>query len=166
MFKVFGVIDKNINKPVYQYSGERIRLKRPYNNPEHVHFEVIDGNYLNGYSWDGTQVIYDTNYTPPETAVEIVVKEKIENAIIFYNNLMVDFATENVLMGITQLGKTKEVADYLQNVMRYGQSGSLYEVINEVDSLILAGIPVGLSPFVTEQRLNDMKAQVSAYLQG
>ena len=53
-------------------------------------------------------------------------KDMIHNAIEFFGEIMEIFAAENITMGITFYGKTKEVADYLQDVLRYGQSGSLY----------------------------------------
>jgi hypothetical protein len=95
---------------------------------------------------------------------ELVVKNTVKNAIEFGNNLIVEFASENVLLGITQVGKTKEVADYLADLMRYAQTGSLYEVINEVDRLIDAGLPVNLEPFITETKMNAFKQQVVDYL--
>lgn len=88
----------------------------------------------------------------------------IHNAITFFSEIMEVFAAENITMGITYVGKTKEVADYLQNVLRYGQSGSLYEVINEIDSLKTSGVPAELSPFVTDTRLDNFKAKIVSYL--
>ena len=90
--------------------------------------------------------------------------ERINSAITFANELMVKYAAQNVIMGITQANKTKDVADYLASVMRYAQSGSLYEVIAEIDRLIAAGIPANLDPFVNEARLLDFKAKVLEYL--
>lgn len=91
-------------------------------------------------------------------------KNIIHNAIIFFAEIMEIFAAENITMGITFYGKTKDVADYLQDVLRYGQSGSLYEVSHEIDELKLAGVPAGLSPFVTDERLDDFKAKITDYL--
>lgn len=92
------------------------------------------------------------------------VKIKVSSAIKFGNDLIVNFASENVLMGITQAGKTKDVADYLADLMRYAQTGSLYEVINEVDRLIAEGLPADLEPFITETRMNVFRQQVVDYL--
>jgi hypothetical protein len=105
-----------------------------------------------------------TAHSPADATA--AVREIIKNAILFGTDLMEKFAAENVMMGITQAGKTKVVADYFADVIRYTQTGSLYEVINEVDRLINAGIPSELSPFVTEARLNDFKSKVITYLQG
>ena len=95
-----------------------------------------------------------------------IYKSVVRSAIDFFEDLMVNYAAENITMGITVLNKTKEVADYLADVMRYGQSGSLYEVMHEIDTLIAAGIPADLSPFVTNARLTDFKNNVQDYLNG
>jgi hypothetical protein len=105
-------------------------------------------------------LISSHNFLSPADEVKIVVS----NAITFGHNLIVDFASENVLMGITQAGKTKDVADYLADLMRYAQTGSLYEVINEVDRLIATGLPVDLEPFITQARMEAFKQQVVDYL--
>ena len=103
-----------------------------------------------------------TNHNPVDTLV--VYENIVQNAMNFFNQIMVTYAAENITMGITVYGKTKIVADYLSDVMRYGQSGSLYEVINEIDALIADTIPSELSPFVTQSRLEDFKAKINAYL--
>lgn len=105
-------------------------------------------------------IISSHNFLTPSEEVKIVVS----SAIKFGTDLIIDFASENVLMGITQANKTKEVADYLSDLMRYAQTGSLYEVINEIDRLIAAGVPVELDPFITETRLNEFKSKVQNYL--
>lgn len=105
-------------------------------------------------------VIENHNFLSPQQEVQIIVG----NAISFGQQLIVEFASENVLMGITQAGKTRDVADYLSNLMRYAQSGSLYEVINEVDRLIAEGLPSSLEPFITETRMNSFKQKVVDYL--
>lgn len=93
-----------------------------------------------------------------------IISGIINNASVFGNALILDFAVENVQMGITQAGKTKLVADYCANVQRYLQSGSLYAAITEIDSLVNAGIPENLAPFITTQRLNSYKSKIAQYL--
>ena len=88
----------------------------------------------------------------------------VQNAIQFFHDAMVVYAAENITMGITQAGKTKDVSDYLVPVMTYGQTGSLYEVINEIDALIAGTVPGDLSPFVTEARLLAFKQKMVDYL--
>jgi hypothetical protein len=96
--------------------------------------------------------------------VNEAVTQKIRDAVNFFSEIMVQAAGENVLMGITQAGKTKEVADYLADVMRYGQTGSLYEVLAELTALQTAGVPSSLDPFVNYQRLEDFKIKIETYL--
>lgn len=91
-------------------------------------------------------------------------KTLVVNAMAFFDEIMVEFAAENITQGITYYNKTKDVSDYLASVMRYGQSGSLYEVINEIDALMVAGLPVNLEPFVTQAKLDSFKLKVQSYL--
>lgn len=88
----------------------------------------------------------------------------VKDAIDFGNELLVTFAAENVALGITQAGKTKEVADYLADVTRYIQTGSLYEVMNEIDRLIAEGLPLKLDPFISPNRINQFKNKIIEYL--
>ena len=125
--------------------------------------------YLQRVNTLGTTIVLRTTdgyevYTPPLSDPLLPYKTIIENAIEYFNEVMVEFAAENITLGITVAGKTKDVADYLQNILRYGQSGSLYEVIAEVDVLKLAGIPANLSPFVTDARLDAFKQKFVDYL--
>jgi hypothetical protein len=88
----------------------------------------------------------------------------VSKSVEFFNNMMINCAAKNVLEGITQAGKTRDVADYLKDAMRYGQSGSLYEVVNEIDRKISEGIPTELSPFITDEKLLDMKNKALTFL--
>lgn len=96
--------------------------------------------------------------------IEEEIQLRVKSAINFGQELILNFAAENVLMGITQAGKTKDVADYLADLTRYAQTGSLYEVINEIDRLQAAGLPVDLEPFITQTRLNNFKQQILDFL--
>lgn len=88
----------------------------------------------------------------------------VKNARAFFSEILNQYAAENIAMGITQAGKTKDVSDYLADVMRYGESGSLYEVISEVDALKAATVPADLAPFVTDARLDEVRAKIVEYL--
>lgn len=100
----------------------------------------------------------------PNYLASLHVTSIINSAITFGSQLVISFAAENMLLGITQANKTKDVADYLANVLRYIQSGSLYEVINEINRLEAEGLPSELSPFITTPRLLLFKNKVEAYL--
>lgn len=88
----------------------------------------------------------------------------IKNAIAFFNSLLVKFSAENTINGIVNEQKCKVVADYLKDAILYGQVGSLYQVIIEIDALILAGVPAELSPYVTSEKLNFLKQSIETYL--
>lgn len=89
------------------------------------------------------------------------VVEKIQKAKNEFNDLSSEVAAENVLMGITQAGKTRLIADTLSKVLEYGISGSLYEVINEIDRI---DITPEMSPFITQERLDLFKLKIQAVL--
>lgn len=116
--------------------------------------------YYQGLTQSGEQTKIQ-QYQITENVMALILKARS-----FADGIVNLYAAENVLMGITQADKTKQVSDYLADVMRYAQSGSLYEVVNEIDRLIQAGIPVDMSPFVTEQRLEQFKQKIITYLQG
>lgn len=156
-------------------------------NPDKVNYFVQnEGNidptlrYLVN-SWDENSVYIqqiDTNiffdipiatsgyevYTPPLEDPLSPYKEIIGNAIEFFQSLIIEFGATNITQGITYYGKTKDVADYLATVMRYGQSGSLYEVRNEILNLHAGGIPADLAPFVTEASMQGLLNKVETYL--
>ncbi len=103
-------------------------------------------------------------YTPPLEDPLEPYKNLVSNAISYFKEVQIEFAAENITMGITQTGKTKDVSDYLAPVLRYGQTGSLYEVVNEINSLIAATVPADLSPFVTVARLEAFRDNILAKL--
>lgn len=115
--------------------------------------ETLVSNYwasINSHSFDIT--------------IQEIVFSKINDAIVFGNRMIVQAAVENVLLGITQAGKTKDVSDYLSNLQMYLRSGSLYAAISEIDTLKAGSIPSGLSPWVTSARLDTYKTQIQAFL--
>jgi hypothetical protein len=91
-------------------------------------------------------------------------KTIVHNAIEFFTLLLEEFAAENITLGITVAGKTKEVADLLKDVMRYGQSGSLYEVVGEIDRLEALGWPADTQTWCNTARMTAFKDKVNDYL--
>lgn len=73
--------------------------------------------------------------TLPAQTAQQVYTTVVQNAINGFNTMMVQFAVSNILLGITQAGKTQLIADTLADVMRYGQSGSLYAVISALEAI-------------------------------
>lgn len=114
--------------------------------------------------WDSQMAIY--SYEPPSITPAQIVSSAIQNAQQFGEQLMVQYATQNVLQGITQAGKTQAVANYLVNVSYYLDSGSLYAAINEINTLIAdtSSTKTGLSPFITNNILYTYLNLIQTYL--
>ena len=104
-----------------------------------------------------------TNHNP--TDMDAVIQAKIDDAVHFGKEIMDTFKRENILMGITQAGKTKAVHDYLHWVEHYVSSGSLYAGKDQVLNIINANnIPADLAPFVTIPRLTTFVNKILTYL--
>lgn len=104
------------------------------------------------------------NHNPLD--MDAIIQAKIDDAVVFGKEIMDAFKRENILMGITQAGKTKAVQDYLHRVEHYVSSGSLYAGKDEVMAIINANaIPVDLAPFVTVARLKVFVNKILVYLQ-
>ena len=90
--------------------------------------------------------------------------QKINASIEFGNQLIKDYAIANVMLGITQAGKTKVVAMLMRDLVYFCQTGSLYEVMNEVDRIIAEEDLSQVTPFVTVEKLNQFKQKVQTFL--
>lgn len=117
-----------------------------------------DENLANEY-WDSLTA---TSFNP--TLAEIVAG-KIEDAQLFGNELLNKFATENVLLGITQAGKTIEVTNYLHKLSHYVMTGSLYAALIEIATIIQDQNKSNLAPFITNDRMIEYKHIIQTYLQ-
>lgn len=60
------------------------------------------------------------------------LKSIVKKARQFGQDLMDEFATENILLGITQEGKTEEVLTKMSSIILSLQSGSLYVAIDQI----------------------------------
>lgn len=171
MFIAFKTQASNPNKPVNMPSewvwGTIIEQQNNSLPDQSGEWIVLTVDQFNAY-----KTLYRASYNTyieqvkQQENIEKQVKSIVIDAKRFGDDLIITFATENILMGITQAGKTKAVSDYLADVTRYAQTGSLYEVVNEIDRLIALGIPSDLAPYVTTQRMTDFKQKVLGYLQG
>lgn len=85
----------------------------------------------------------------------------VGKAITFGQKLITKFAAENVMLGITQDGKTGEVLDKMGPVMIALQSGSLYEAITRAKAISPS---VYDSKYVTHDRLYAFINEIEAYL--
>ena len=119
-------------------------------------FSIIFVSALTSLQWDSIESLLSVHAGNPYRVYEQI----ISRARKYFDDMLEQFGGENIAMGITVLGKTKEVSDYLVDVSRYGATGSLTEVVNTIDSLIADGVPGELAPFVTEDRLNAFRAKI------
>ena len=120
-----------------------------------------DLDFINDY-WNSLTEVGES--TPTSFEQLELVKTAVFNAIVFGQKLIVQFSAENVMLGITQAGKTKDVSVYLSELQILLNSGSLYAAIDEIDLLVAQGIPVELDPFITEIRLLEYKEVLQEYL--
>lgn len=89
------------------------------------------------------------------------VEKIVRAAIAFGNELIVEFSTENIMLGITQDGMTKQVRQNMSEVISALITGSLYDAIDEVDA-----IPESAKDgkYITDERLQQYKAKIQEYL--
>lgn len=101
------------------------------------------------------------NIVPANTPILETVKKAISSAISFGNKLIVEFAAENVLLGITQAGMTHTVRVVLGPALGALQTGSLYDAIAELKAIDNADKD---STFVTDVRLLAFVNKIEEYL--
>lgn len=178
-----GIKEKSSNNLLHIFKARTLRSHPDYSDSNlYIHYSVEEGKYPEAYNWDGTQVVYDENYTPPQNPVAVQAYDAVVGAIEFGASLIRDFGAENVAMGITQLGKTADVLSVMEDrieidpvnkpnvkvsVMGTISSGSLYEAINAIDHHIAkadAGDYNHLAPFITGTRLTDFKNKILSHL--
>lgn len=93
-----------------------------------------------------------------------VISSKLQSASDFGAQIIFDAKVGNVAQGITQAGKTKEVSDYLHDIGRYLNEGSLYAAVAALEEMALAEIPQNVQPFVTAERLTATKNKIQDFL--
>lgn len=93
------------------------------------------------------------------------VKENVENAVGnamgFGAKMLREFAAENILLGITQDGKTKSVRRAMSEVISALSTGSLYDAIDELRSIPEESKDL---KYITNARLLDAVNKIEAYL--
>jgi hypothetical protein len=109
------------------------------------------------YSWE---IVEDTEAKAAAEA-QIALKQTVQAAINFGQQLLVDFAAENIQLGITQDGMTKTVRQNMAEVMSAISTGSLYDAIEEIDA-----IPAEAKDdkYITDERLAVYKQRIVDYL--
>jgi len=96
----------------------------------------------------------------PNTA-QAYVSSVIKNAIQFGNQLLINYAAENVLLGITMEGKTGQVLTKLASVQLALQAGSLYEAIIRIRAIPTSEYD---AKYLTADRLLAFINKIETYL--
>jgi len=109
-----------------------------------------------------TAVYYPTFFNLPQPVMAayyaVIVKATgVVPSYTGFQHLVFCVAAENVAKGITSSGKTKLVAETLQQVMYYGTSGSLWEAYNALNQV---QVTPEMAPFITKERIDWMKNQL------
>lgn len=92
---------------------------------------------------------------------QLGIESIVSDATRFGQGLLVSFAAENVLMGITQEGKTGEVMDKLALVLPAVQAGSLYLAIERIRAIPSSEYD---TKYVTAARLITFINKIETYL--
>lgn len=121
--------------------------------------------YLEGEQTEVLDSIVNGHNLPGPSISEII-DASLANAEKEGKRLIQKFKKENVLSGITQMNKTKEVSDYLHWMNHYLEQGSLYAAIQQVDIYIQDQnrANLQLEPFVTDEVLTGYKHELQDYL--
>jgi hypothetical protein len=94
-------------------------------------------------------------------AAQAYIESVIGSAIAFGSSLVKSFAAQNVLLGITQAGKTNEVRNKMSGVLSALQTGSLYDAIAQAKAIDEADYD---STFITAPRLLNFVNKLETYL--
>jgi len=116
-----------------------------------------------GWSYSGTTFtgLSAPALTPTQTYTNIVLA-----AMTFGQQLMVQFAVQNILAGITQAGQSANLLAYTANLSQAITTGSLYVAIAQIEAMIAdtSSAKTNLSPFITNAVLYIYLNQIQAYL--
>lgn len=101
------------------------------------------------------------NFINTKVSSATLVDKKIKGAAKGVKNIIDVFVAENIVMGITQSGKSKLIANVFRDAIFYSQTGSLYECLEAID---LIEITPEMSPFLTEVRKTELKNKILALI--
>jgi hypothetical protein len=89
------------------------------------------------------------------------VEFAVFNARVFGSNLVEKFSAQNIMLGITQLGKTADVRRALADVISCLDTGSLYDAMDQVRAIPAESKdPI----FVTDARMLEFINSIETYL--
>lgn len=112
-----------------------------------------------GWLFDGKRLSPPANTSP----ANIVLNTILMPAKKFGEDLINQFVAENILMGITQAGKTEVVGEALKDLSFWITQGSLYVALVELERLKVAMDPTW-APYITYDILNAFENKIKSYL--
>jgi hypothetical protein len=91
----------------------------------------------------------------------------VAQAVAFGNSIIIQSAARNVSAGITQAGQTLAMMTYCSQLMMCLSTGSLYEAIAELNTMIAdtSTDKTNLSPFLTNDLLYATMNSIQTYLE-
>ncbi len=128
---------------------------------------IIDITTLNPQPTIGWTYNSDTSLSaPPAYPSSEYFQKIVTNAMAFGNQIVVQGATRNIMMGITQAGKTIDVMSYTSQLVSCLVTGSLYAAITQINTMIAdtSDTKANLSPFITNSALYSTLNQIQSYL--
>ena len=104
------------------------------------------------------------DHVPSPTFHYTMVNYLSKDVYEFVKQLRLDFAADNIELGITQMGKTRTVADKLRDLNYYLDVFSLYAAVQVIDEMIASGLDPEDAPFITEPRMTEFKNKILQFL--
>ena len=151
------ILVKNGNEQVFLYmdkSGGQVFPDIPsslVDEVKEVDYPVINARIVNG---EVVEVLPEEKPVDPKEKLKALFAG-IRN---LWQNLADDFAVENVMLGITKEGKTKEVADSFSQVVYYLNVNAPKEALAAIDLIPRDG------KYLTDARLLPLKAKLAEFI--
>lgn len=121
-----------------------------------VEREVVENTPL-----ENIQGILDLVLLYQPSMQKLAVFKRVEAAKTFGQGIISEFATENIMLGITQAGKTTDVRRATADIMSALQTGSLYDAMEEIKRVPFEEKD---DTFLTNDRLLKYLHRIEEYL--
>lgn len=148
------------NRP-WNYAKEGQYLEIPYGaiNSEMTIVDDEFGGHHYEYIVPKQYVVEIKDLTNDVEYIKANIEQVVLKAIQFGQKLSSEFIAENIMLGITQANKTKEVRNALNEVFNALQTGSLYDAIDEAKAVVYRD-----NVFITDARLISFINKIETYL--
>jgi len=168
--KTFLIVNKQDLSIAARYEAEQAQ---PWGGPwgdaeQFAHLEVEEGHDLRAVEAhmdeeDGLVLVENQDAKDALAAADQkkAIEALVAGAIAFGNALMIEFAAQNVGMGITQDSKTADVRRAMANVLNALQTGSLYDAIAEARAIAAEDKD---DKYITDERLLAFVNKIEARL--